>query len=210
VPVGRGDRRDGAPPISGAADRPRDGRRRAHPRRRPAGRGAGGARRRKAGAGSGQRIVWPRFRASAARGGCGAAAVWVGPRRPAVAFERVVALARRRLSLRAGALGAAGRLDRAAARRAAGYSSRPDAWSGAPVGTVLLDKTGTLTEGRPPSHLARRRCGAQLARDLELESSHAVPGVSACRAGQAHARRESRDRRGRGAGRGLAGKARWT
>jgi len=96
---------------------------------------------------------------------------------PAVAFERVVALLVVACPCALGlSVPLAVSIGLLRAARGGVFIKNPDALERLrQVGTVLLDKTGTLTEGR--STVARWHGDAaalQLARDLELESSHAV------------------------------------
>jgi Cu2+-exporting ATPase len=104
------------------------------------------------------------------------AAAWLH-RGPAVALERVVALLVVACPCAIGlsvplALSIA--LLRAA--RAGVFIKNPDALERLRrVETVLLDKTGTLTEGRPTvAHWQGDDAARELAQDLESESSHAV------------------------------------
>ena len=104
-------------------------------------------------------------------------AVWWALAGPAIAFERVVALLVVACPCALGLsvpLAVSIALLRAA--RGGVFIKDPDALDRLRrVGTVLLDKTGTLTEGR--STVVRwhgDEAALQLARDLELESSHAV------------------------------------
>jgi Cu2+-exporting ATPase len=104
-------------------------------------------------------------------------AVWWAAAGPAVAFERVVALLVVACPCALG-LSVPLAISIALLRAARGgvFIKNPDALERLRrVGTVLLDKTGTLTEGR--STVVRwhgDEAALQLARDLELESSHAV------------------------------------
>jgi Cu2+-exporting ATPase len=107
---------------------------------------------------------------------------------PSIAFERVVALLVVACPCALGLsvpLAVSIALLRAA--RGGVFIKNPDALERLRhVGTVLLDKTGTLTEGR--STVARWHgdtAALQLARDLELESSHAVARAFRASAGPA-------------------------
>jgi Cu2+-exporting ATPase len=103
-------------------------------------------------------------------------AIWMS-RGPAIALERVVALL---VVACPCALGLAVPLALSVAllraARAGVFVKNPDAFDRLrQVDTVLLDKTGTLTEGRATvSRWVGDDAALQLARDLESESSHAV------------------------------------
>jgi P-type Cu2+ transporter len=108
-------------------------------------------------------------------------------RGPAVAIERVVALLVVACPCALGLsvpLAISIALLRAA--RAGVFIKNPDALERLrSVDTVLLDKTGTLTEGRPTvARWQGNDAALQLARDLESESSHAVARAFRSSSGQ--------------------------